>query len=151
MAPGSGLVGRPLGIRVTVGHVDRLRGVTWLAFVTLAVGIVSATLGRPPFRIPFDTHVILPVCPACGLTRGTVATLRGHFTLGFRYNPLAPLVPLVAVGILARTVVGVIWGRWLDVRYRPTRLAWVLGAASVVALWAYQLTRVDFLLHSRVV
>lgn len=128
-----------------------MRSVTWLAAGTLAIGVLYALLDKPPLALPFSLHVFVPVCPACGLTRGTIATLRGDIMLGFRYNPFAPFVPVVAGALVARTAVGLASGRWLDVRYRPTKLAWFVGLGVVGALWVYQFTRIDFLLHSRVI
>lgn len=128
-----------------------MRWMTWLTLVTIASAITFAVLGRIPVDLPMPTHAIGWVSPTCGLTRGTVAITRGHFALAFRYNPLAFLVPLVAMLMMVRLAVGTLRGRWVNVRYRPTRLAWVIAGVAFFALWLYQQSHAHFIMHSRVV
>lgn len=140
-----------LGINVTLERTDRMRWATRLTLLTLVTAIVCALLGRIPVDLPMPTHLIGAVCPTCGLTRGTVAITRGHFALAFRYNPLSFAVPLAALLVMTRLVLGTGFGRWVNVRYRPTRLAWTLGAIALAALWGYQQAHAAFIMHSHVV
>ena len=142
---------RGLGVRVSLERSDRMRWMTGLTLVTIVTAIACAVLGRIPLDLPMPTHLVGWVCPTCGLTRGTVAIARGHFALAFRYNPLSFAVPLAALVVVARLVAGGAWGRWVNVRYRPTRLAWTLAAVATAALWAYQQSHAMFIMHSHVV
>jgi hypothetical protein len=142
---------RFFGIRVALERSDRMRWTTALTLVTIVTAIICAALGRIPVDLPMPTHVVGWVCPTCGLTRGTVAITRGHYALAYRYNPLSFLVPLAAVLVMARLAAGAAWGRWVNVRYRPTRLAWALGGSALEALWGYQQSHAMFIMHSHVV
>lgn len=145
---GFGWLHRTLGVTVSTGARDRLRPLVLGALGVVGIGSTLAVLGQSPSILPIELHPFGMVCPACGLTRGTVATLRGHVGLAVRYNPLSPLVPAAAMGLLIRTIVGALAGRWVNVRFRPTRVAWVLGTAAVATLWAWQTSRAEFVRHA---
>ena len=138
---------RTLGIRVTLERSDRMRWMTWLTLLTIATAIVSAALGRIPVDLPMPTHLVGWVCPTCGLTRGTVAITRGHFASRSATTRFRSRCPIAALLVTARLVVGGTWGRWVDVRYRPTRLAWTLAAVATAALWAYQQSHAMFIMQ----
>jgi hypothetical protein len=64
--------------------------------------------------------------PSCGLTRGMVALVRGPLADAMRFNPASPIVLLGGLALLA---LGVLTGRWLDVRLRVEWLGWLLFAS----------------------
>lgn len=137
------------GIAVHRDTEDRMR---WLSVLTIAgaiLGVLFAALGRIPFDLPMPTHAIGVVSPTCGLTRGTVAILRGDPGLAFRYNPGSFAVPLVGLAALIRLALGIFGhDRWLNVRFRPTRTAWIVGAVAFTSWWVYQQSNAIFLMHS---
>ena len=125
---------------------------TWLTLVTVVVGVICASIGRIPVDLPMPTHLIGMVTPTCGLTRGTVAILRGHWSLALHYNPVSFLVPVAILAAVLRLLVGrLIDNRWLNVRFHPTRLAWAIGAVLFVALGVYQQSHAMFIMHSHLV
>jgi Protein of unknown function (DUF2752) len=95
-------------------------------------------VGLPPVDLHGPLHYLGVMDPLCGMTRGTVAVLRGQLALAWAYNPASP--PLVAGAALAlgRWLVGRLTGRWLEVRVGPGRVAWAVGAVALLVLWANQ-------------
>lgn len=145
-------VTRVLGISFAVEGTDRMGWLTWLTLTAVGVGMIFATIGHIPFDLPMPTHLIGMVTPTCGLTRGTVAILRGHWSLALRYNPVSFLVPVAILAALVRVVIGrVVDHGWLNVRFHPTRLAWAIGAVLFMALGVYQQSHAMFIMHSHVV
>ena len=134
---------------MTVSDVDAMKWARWLLGIAVAIAALSVALGRIPFDIPMPTHAIGVVSPTCGLTRGTIATLRGNFSLAVRYNPLSVFVPFIAVAFGIRIIVGLLRrNSWVNVRFRPTKAAWVAGAIVIIGLWIYQQSNAAFLMHS---
>jgi hypothetical protein len=80
---------------------------------------------------PFLRVTGLP-CPFCGMTRATLAMGGGDFGAALEYHPLAPLVVVGVLALLAIVVVGRV--DQLLVGKRPYAL---LGA--VLAVWAFRL------------
>ncbi|MFD0894123.1 DUF2752 domain-containing protein [Luteolibacter ambystomatis] len=76
---------RKLGLAMTLGGA--------------AYGL-TALLGWHWFRCPFKS-VTGHACPGCGLTRATLAMLRGDWAAMVKFHPLAPVFTLfwIAVGI----------------------------------------------------
>lgn len=77
-------------------------------------------------------------CPACGLTRATLALLHGDVAEAVRFHPLAPVaVPFLALYVGARTL-------WEIARGTPARGRWeevcqrilAVLAVSAVIVWA---------------
>ena len=74
------------------------RALAILGLVALAALVVASDLTLCPLallaRVP---------CPACGLTRASIALLQGHVARAVELHPLAPVVtPCVAVYVAAR-------------------------------------------------
>ena len=67
-------------------------------------------------------------CPFCGMTRATLAMGGGDFTTALAYHPLAPIVVIGMLFLMAVIVVG--RGEELVKGKRP----WIL-LGSIIALW----------------
>jgi Protein of unknown function (DUF2752) len=132
---------RRLGVEeVGWSPLDRHPGLVWPAAGGLLVAAVLAVTGPPP---PVDLHSPLHrwygiMDPACGMTRGVIAVLRGRLGQAWAYNPASLLVVPGAIAVLVRAAAGRLTGRWLDVRFHPTRLFWLLTTAVLLALWVNQ-------------
>ncbi len=78
-------------------------------------------------------------CPGCGLTRGTLALLRGHVGEALRFHPLVPVVsPLVALALGWNAISYVRSGRWAateGLRGRWITRAVALLGAAMLAVW----------------
>ena len=103
----------------------------------LAAGML-AVVGLPPVDLHGPLHYLGIMDPLCGMTRGTVAVLRGRFGQAVAYNPASPLLVAGALLTLGRWLVGRLSGRWLDATPRPTRSSWAVAAVAVLALWVNQ-------------
>jgi hypothetical protein len=136
-------------LSVTIAGVDEMRLVTYLAVAGMITAVVLRLIGGVPFDLPMPTHAIGWVEPSCGLTRGSLAIVRGDFALGFRYNPLAFLVIGFGISGVVRAIVGWTTGRWLNVRVRVSRAGLVVLAFGILAFWLYQQTKADFIINSR--
>jgi hypothetical protein len=104
----------------------------------LLAAAVLAVVGLPPVDVHGPLHRLGIMDPLCGMTRGTVALLRGRFGQAVAYNPASPLLIAGAVLTLGRWLVGRLTGRWLDATLRQTPLTVGLAAALVLALWVNQ-------------
>lgn len=144
-----GWLTRSFGVWVTVDRRDQMRWLTVVTGITIGVALLSAALGHIPYTLPMPSHVVGAVCPTCGLTRGTVAIVNGHFGLAFRYNPLSFVVPVIVVAAVVRAIAGALGrGSWLNVHFRPTRLALAAIAIGLVGLWIYQQSHAGFIMGS---
>jgi len=99
---------------------------------------VLAAVGLPPVDLHGPLHYLGVMDPLCGMTRGTVAVLRGRLGQAVAYNPASPLLVAGALLAVGRWLFGRLTGRWLDVTLRPTRLTVGIAAALVLALWVNQ-------------
>jgi hypothetical protein len=86
---------------------------TWLAAAGLLGAIVLAIVGIPSIDIHGPLHYVGIMDPFCGATRSVYLTMRGQWDHALRYNPGAPLLLLVAVGLVLRGAVGWWTGRWV--------------------------------------
>jgi hypothetical protein len=125
-------------LQVRVAREDRHRMLAPLAAGGLVVAGVLAVVGLPPVGLHGPLHYLGIMDPLCGMTRGTVAVLRGQLELAWAYNPASPLLVAGATLALGRWVAGRLTGRWLEVRLRPSRVAWAVGAVAVLVLWVNQ-------------
>ena len=108
---------------------DRHRWVTIGAPVGLAIGVVLAIFGMPPIDLHTPIHRMGIMDPACGMTRGVAALLRGDPSTALRYNPASPLVVLAGLAGVGRGLVGRARHRWLAVRVR-----WSVPLVTVVGV-----------------
>jgi hypothetical protein len=96
----------------------------------LAAGML-AVVGLPPVDLHGPLHYLGIMDPLCGMTRGTVAVLRGRLGQAVAYNPASPLLVTGAVLALGRWLVGRLTGRWLDATLRRTPFTLGIAAADV--------------------
>jgi hypothetical protein len=72
-------------------------------------------------------------CPGCGLTRATLALLRGDMRAALRFHPLVWLLGPLFVGFVGVAVLELVRGP-LRTR-RPPRISWSSRGVSVVAIF----------------
>jgi hypothetical protein len=127
---------RPLRLRWE--QADRHPTLAPLAAAGLLAAAVLAVVGLPPVDLHGPLHRLGIMDPLCGMTRGTVAMLRGRLGQAVAYNPASPLLIAGALLALGRWLVGRLTGRWLDATLRPTPRTVGLAAALVLVLWVNQ-------------
>jgi len=73
----------------------------------VAAGLIAFALSLALFDAPLcPTAFFFGVpCPGCGLTRATLALLRGDFAAALRFHPLAPLLSPLFVFALGKVLV----------------------------------------------
>ena len=111
---------------------------TGVAFCVLGLGALMAVFGMPPFKVHGPLHQFGVMDPLCGMTRGTVAVMRGAIASAWRYNPASLLVPPAAAALVVRGLVGRATGRWLVVDWRLAPVGWGLAAVVIGLLWVNQ-------------
>jgi hypothetical protein len=80
-------------------------------------------------------------CPGCGMTRATLALLRGDFARAFSIHPLAPAIAPFAMGLLVvQAIAYVRTGGGLGTARVPRAIE-QLGAALVILLFGVWLAR----------
>jgi hypothetical protein len=127
-----------LPLRLRWEREDRHPTLAPLAAAGLLAAAVLAVVGLPPVDLHGPLHRLGIMDPLCGMTRGTVALLRGQLGQAVAYNPASPLLVAGALLALGRWLVGRLTGRWLDATLRRTPLTVGLAAAMVLALWVNQ-------------
>jgi hypothetical protein len=80
-------------------------------------------------------------CPGCGMTRATVALLRGDFARALAIHPLAPAIVPIAMGLFVVQAVAYVrtgraFGNW-----RVPRALEVVGAGLVILLFGVWVAR----------
>jgi uncharacterized membrane protein YfcA len=106
---------------------------TWLAVAGLLGAIVLAIAGMLPIDIHGPLHYAGIMDPFCGATRSVYLTMRGQFENALHYNPGAPVLLLLAAGLVLRGVVGLWTGRWISARV-PRRAVVAVAIAVAIAL-----------------
>lgn len=119
-------------------RADRHPALALLAAAGLLAAGLLAVVGLPPVDLHGPLHHLGIMDPLCGMTRGTVAVLRGQFGRAIAYNPASPLLVAGAVLALGRWLVGRLTGRWLDATLRRTPRTLGVATALVLALWVNQ-------------
>jgi hypothetical protein len=125
-------------LHVRVAREERHTMLAPLAAGGLLTAAMLAVVGLPPVDLHGPLHYLGVMDPLCGMTRGTVAVLRGQLGLAWAYNPASPLLVAGAALALGRWVVGRLTGRWLEVHVHSSRVAWAVGAVGVLVLWVNQ-------------
>jgi hypothetical protein len=113
--------------------VDRYPWWTAVAMISAALTVLLAVVGLPPVDLHGPLHYLGIMDPLCGGTRSVYLTAHGHLAAAIRYNPAAPLVPLVTLALLARALVGRVSGYWITPS-KPRRAVVLCALAALVAL-----------------
>lgn len=109
----------------------------------LGAYFVALQLQHPLYACPSRTWLNIP-CPLCGLTRGTVAFLRGDVTRAVLWNPLTPVALGAFLLELLYRMLGSstrIASRLLPWRPLDRRLHLMLAALFVVYAFLFHLWR----------
>jgi len=106
----------------------------WLVLGVVIV-LLSNHFERPIQLCLFKRFSGVP-CPTCGLTRGGVCLLKGHFIKAWFYNPL--LFSIMAV-LLAVVFLRVLFGRAVQIQLtRKERIAALVLAIVLLSInWVY--------------
>lgn len=147
--PGQSCRLRTRSVKAWISEEDQTRWITVASLGGLALCALLVVAGGTPWDTPMPTHSFGWVEPTCGLTRGSTALLRGDASLAWRYNPASFLVIGGALAWLVRSAIGLVTGRWLNLRIRPTALMWVGVGAGLVALLIVQQSNAEFIITSR--
>lgn len=120
---------------------------------TAAIGALSAAalaaFGLPPVDLHGALHRFGIMDPLCGGTRAVRYAMRGQWVESWRYNPLGILLMFGLAMVLARAVVGMLSGRWLDLAASSgwRRGAAVVGVVLLAVLEVRQQLRSDLLIQ----
>lgn len=129
---------------------DHHRVVTNLAGVVLVIAVGMALFGLPPVDIHGPLHYVGIMDPLCGGTRAARYTAQGQLGLAWKYNPLGILVVIGAAVVVARTLLGLLAGRWLTVHiaWSKRQWRWMIAVAGVllIILEVRQQLRADLLI-----
>lgn len=134
---------------VSIDGTDRMAWFTHLAVAGMAVASVLAAVGGLPFDLPMPTHAVGMVEPTCGMTRATMAILRGDLAIAWRFNPGAFAVVAFGIVGVVRWAIGAVSHRWINVSGGHRRLFLSVAVVLFAALWAYQQTHASFVIHAR--
>ena len=124
---------------------DRAVCITISSFATVQAGLTL--FGLDGWICPFRHYLACP-CPGCGLTRATVAMIKGDFREMLAYHALAPFF-LVGLVVIA-------FGAVLPLKQRERLISLVqrietklgLGIAFCAVLMGYWLVRLLFFTNS---
>lgn len=139
-----------LGLSASIDETNTMVWTTRVLFIGAAVATGFAVFGLPPVSLPMPTFAIGLVTPTCGLTRASTALARGDLATAWAFNPASILVASWSAFAFGRWVVGRSRGRWLNVRFRPTPLAWAYLAAAFVVLGINQQMHAELIMHGTV-
>lgn len=106
---------------------------TSLAAAGLLGAVLLAVIGVPTVDMHGPLHYAGIMDPLCGATRSVYLTMHGELASALRYNPAAPLLLAVAVGLVLRALAGWSTRRWLTVHV-TRRILVPLAVVAVVAL-----------------
>lgn len=141
---------QPAWMRLTWASQDRYRWLTPLWLLGLLGVAALALLGLPPVDLHPPLHRLGVMDPLCGGTRSVRYAAIGQIGDAWRYNPLGIVVVAGVVLAVARTLIGLVTGRWLRVELTWStgrkRAAIVIAVALLAALEVRQQLRAGLLL-----
>jgi hypothetical protein len=118
----------------SIAPVDGHRALTGVAVVGVAAAIGLAVLGLPNVDLHGPLHQWGVMDPFCGGTRAARYAMQGQLGRAWTYNPLGIVAVGVAIAGTGRAVMGVVSGRWVNVRmsWSPRRRQLVLAVVVIV-------------------
>lgn len=136
----------------SVSSVDRNRALSVVSAAGFVAAAVLALVGLPTIDLHGPLHQWGIMDPFRGGTRAAYYTVHGQWALAWTYNPLGIVAVIAVVAGVARGLVAMISGRWVNVSVAWTpkrrRLVIVALAGFVVVLEARQQSLADLLRQS---
>jgi hypothetical protein len=112
-----------------------------LALLAAFAGFFALAIATDFPLCPMASTLGVP-CPGCGLTRATLALLRGEFSAAFRFHPLVWLLTPLFVGFMASAAFDLARGtsapRRQLVRWNDRTLSAVATAILIVTLGVWR-------------
>lgn len=137
--------------RLSWGIRDRHRLVTVVALLGAAAAVAMGIWGLPPVDLHGPLHKVGIMDPLCGGTRAARYTIEGDLVNAWQYNPLGIASVVGAFLATARTALGLVAGRWLNLSInwsgRRRTIAAALVVTLVVLLQIRQQARADLLME----
>ena len=125
-----------------------MTALTWAAATALAATFMVSPEDLAGFLVcPFHQVTGLP-CPGCGLTRAFCCISRLQFLEAWHHNPFGYLFYAMALGLVARPLLGRSLVANLGARLAGSRATFLAPVALVIALYAYGIFRVVRTLQS---
>ncbi|HMI86718.1 MAG TPA: DUF2752 domain-containing protein [Polyangiaceae bacterium] len=97
-------------------------------------GVAGAALLFSPVKLCLVALALRIPCPGCGMTRATVALLRGEVAQAIALHPLSPVIVPCATGWIVAQTVGYVRGRGTLRGARIPRSVELLAAALAFLL-----------------
>ena len=126
---------------MTLAALLRDRRVSLVVTAVAAAQVLGVATGVGGWPCPLKTALGIP-CPGCGLTRASVALLRGEFATAFRTHAFAPVLLL---GVLAFDVAALLpaarrdaFAEFVGRVERRTTVAYVV-LAGLLVYWSVRL------------
>lgn len=130
---------------------DRHRLVTVVALIGFVATAALGIWGLPPVDLHGPLHKVGIMDPLCGGTRAARYTIEGDLANAWRYNPLGIATVIGAFLATARTALGLVAGRWLNLSInwsaRRRSIATAIVVTLVVLLQVRQQARADLLME----
>lgn len=128
-----------------VEATDRHPGLVWLAAAGLTPAVLLGALGMPPVELHLPTHDLGIMGPLCGMTRSVARAATGDPMAAWRYNPGGLALVAGAWASVARSAVGGLTGRWVNMDLVVTRGGWWTIAVAMVVLGLNQQLHAELL------
>lgn len=114
-------VGGAVPVELRLEGQDRHLWLTATATVGVLVALGLFSFGLPPVDLHPPTHRLGIMDPLCGGTRSAWLTLHGRLGDAWTYNPLGIAAVLSAALVTARTTLGLLGRRWVNlwIRWSP--------------------------------
>lgn len=130
-------------------RVETKDNAPWLVGL-LVLGIAGAAwlrvLGLPGADLHGPLHRMGIMDPLCGGTRATYLLVRGDVIGAWSWNPLVPLLAVGVLAVVVRTAIGHLAGRWANL-HLPRRM-WVSAVVlGFVVLEVNQQLQADRLIN----
>jgi hypothetical protein len=123
------------------GKVRAIRAVPERAALMALWGALGIVVLFSPIKLCLTAVILHVPCPGCGMTRATLALLRGDFAQATAVHPLAPLVAPIAVAFFGMQATAYVrTGRAFGTGSVP-RMLELVGAILVILLVAVWLAR----------